>query len=208
MQNLILGDYPPIPECFTHVISQRASQQVDDLNEAETFQPEVQLRPRSRLRSRSGSTQTDGELDLDIDQDASVKLMSLSDSDDKEKTIGGTFQKLNSSLGKLQREMKDLRSLDISLLNQLLALNEAIQDFKLNYTDRFSESGSEYSLGTASYMGSMTSLNDDSDWGEDGTLLNSPLLDGNDTLLGENQDSTKELLMQISNLALKAEQDF
>ena len=103
---------------------------------------------------------------------------------------------------------KDLRSLDVSLFYQLLALNEAIQDFKLNSSDRFSESGSEYSLGTASYMGSMTSLNDDSDWGEEGNLLNSSLLEGNDTLQAEKDNSTKELLMQISNLALKADQDF
>ncbi|GFR60818.1 protein FAM89B-like [Elysia marginata] len=201
MQNLLLSDYPPIPECFTHLISQGASQQseLDHERIVDITEAKSQINYSAQTQNQSN----------DEELNSAQNLVSHVEPDGtKDNTLQKTFQKLNSSLEKLQREMKDLRSLDISLFYQLIALNEAIQDFKLNCSDRFSESGSEYSLGTASYMGSMTSLNDDSDWAEDGTLLNSPLLDGNDTLLAENQDSTKELLMQISDLALKAEQDF
>ncbi|RUS83041.1 hypothetical protein EGW08_009180 [Elysia chlorotica] len=199
MQNLCLGDYPPIPECFSHLIS------LETEASSPTYHRRIWQEEHHTDATESQSIPCqDDTVDLKDVPDISGSETQLST---EGKSLQGTFQKLNSSLGKLQREMKDLRSLDVSLFYQLIALNEAIQDFKLNASDRFSESGSEYSLGTASYMGSMTSLNDDSDWGEDGTMLSSPLLDGNDTLQAEN-NSTKELLMQITNLALKADQDF
>ncbi|GFO14336.1 protein fam89b-like [Plakobranchus ocellatus] len=204
MQNLFLGDYPPIPECFSHLIDQNSEVKSDDIycnqmkrhmqhedDKAGDKSNNIVMNSRNNVSECAAESETLHEENLD------------------ETTLGGTFQKLNSSLGKLQREMKDLRSLDISLFYQLLALNEAIQDFKLNASDRFSESGSEYSLGTASYMGSMTSLNEDSDWAEEATVLNSPQFEGNNTLLAEeDQNSTKELLMQITDLAMRADQDF
>ena len=64
----------------------------------------------------------------------------------------------------LNPPQQNLRCMDINLFYQLVSLNESIQDFKLNASDRYSESGSEFSLGTASYMGSMSSLNEESEW--------------------------------------------
>ncbi|XP_005106948.1 uncharacterized protein LOC101851292 [Aplysia californica] len=114
------------------------------------------------------------------------------------------FVKLNSSLVKLQEEMKSLRYIDITLFYQLVSLHEAIQDFKLNMTDRFSETGSEYSLGTASYMGSMSSLNE-SDWTEDGMTHDDADVD---TSTEDNRKSASSLLQQITDLAMRADKDF
>ncbi|CAL1536964.1 unnamed protein product [Lymnaea stagnalis] len=124
------------------------------------------------------------------------------------------YLKLNCSLMKLQKEMKDLRFLDVSLFCQLVSLHEAIQDLKLTMSDRFSETGSEFSLGSASYMGSMSSLNEDSDWGEDSSIFQSPnVFDPQedsefDPTLNENEQSATSLLKQITDLALRADEDF
>ncbi|KAH9514535.1 hypothetical protein Btru_025591 [Bulinus truncatus] len=120
------------------------------------------------------------------------------------------FIKLNVSLKKLQKEMKDLRFLDVSLFCQLMSLQDAIQDLKLTMSDRYSETGSEFSLGTASYMGSMSSLNEESDWGdeEQAEVFDQSRDTDFDASISETQDSASDLLKQISDLALRAEEDF
>ena len=124
----------------------------------------------------------------------------------------------------------DLRHLDMSLFCQLLSLNEAIQDFKMSFNDRYSEytgseytcseyAGSEYSFGgMGSRAGSFSSLNDDSDWGGDLRLQQeqpgSPMCagDGADEVGHGNSDelaaSTSSLLQQIKALTRRAETDF
>ncbi|KAK0054851.1 protein FAM89A [Biomphalaria pfeifferi] len=121
------------------------------------------------------------------------------------------FLKLNSSLMKLQKDMKDLRFLDISLFCQLMSLQESIQDLKLTMSDRFSDTGSEFSLGTASYMGSLSSLTEESDWEESGTsdvFDQSKDLDFDSSFNETQARSASDLLKQITDLALKVEEDF
>lgn len=106
---------------------------------------------------------------------------------------------------------KDLRYLDISLFCQLLSLHDAVQDFKNTVADRYSETGSEYSLGSASYMGSMSSLNDDSEWGDDGTMFTFSQDHPEHSELTEESETTQSassLLKQINELVLKADHDF
>lgn len=98
-----------------------------------------------------------------------------------------------------------MRTLDVNLLFQLLSLHEAIQDFKMTVGDRFSETGSEYSLGSASYMGSMSSLNEeDSDWMEG--LSSSERVDESHVFV--NNEHASSLLDQITALVKKADADF
>lgn len=102
---------------------------------------------------------------------------------------------------------KQLRSLDLSLFCQLLSLHEAIQDYKITVSDRFSETGSEYSLGSASYMGSMSSLNEESDWGDE-SPQGFDQHDGSDFDQNKNHHNASNLLKQIADLAQRAEEEF
>ena len=97
MQNLFLGDYPPIPECFSHLISQ----------EREASSPPYQRRTwHNDQHIDATEPQCSYGQDGAVDQsDDAVHSTLNSDSHTEGSSLQGTFQKLNSSLGKLQREM-------------------------------------------------------------------------------------------------------
>ncbi|XP_076441615.1 uncharacterized protein LOC143280809 [Babylonia areolata] len=138
------------------------------------------------------------------------------------------FSRLNTSLARLKEEMVDLRHLDMSLLCQLLSLNEAIQDFKSSICDRCSEctgseytsseyASSEYSLGggMGSRVESFSSLNEESvgngEFGQGHDNKNNSGDFATGYFLEEANhlaESTSSLLKQITALTQRAEDDF
>ncbi|CAG5123084.1 unnamed protein product [Candidula unifasciata] len=240
-----LPDFPPLPQCFSHLVVSsdgeprslrshissslsRSSGKTEGFAKSESlddFDHYIMNGTRSSLScvnhinpDSEGLINT-GSLSTVKSQIARFNQRNLSphqsvpivENSDVSPEQRNPFLKLQTSLQKLQREMKDLRYLDISLFCQLLSLHDAVQDFKNTVADRYSETGSEYSLGSASYMGSMSSLNDDSEWGDDGTTFtfshdhpeNSELVEES-----ENTQSASSLLKQITELVLKADHDF
>lgn len=244
-------DLPPVPGCFSKLLSSEsessASQPTADLpnqpwREAERLRELKDIMLKCLAQGQESQPETsfvNGGEDVtettlvDINDSSNV-LNSQEESDSAvDETMlpppvtGKTstpYCRLNTALGRLKREMVNLRHLDMSLFCQLLSLNEAIQDFKMSINDRCSEytgseytcseyTGSEYSFGEGmgSRVGSFSSLNDENDWSRDFRMShedpNSPLSPeegGEDDLAA----STSSFLQQIKDLTMRVETDF
>ncbi|KAL8590323.1 hypothetical protein ACOMHN_006439 [Nucella lapillus] len=254
-------DLPPVPGCFSKLLSgeseSSASQPEESQSQTQSDLPNPPWREAERLRELKdimlkclaeesvaensiviGEGETtlvhmnDSSNVLKSQEECQCQIQCVVDSEAERTMLPVTSRRnatspicrLNTALGRLKREMVNLRHLDMSLFCQLLSLNEAIQDFKMSINDRCSEytgseytcseyTGSEYSFGEGmgSRTGSFSSLNDENDWSRD---LRVPHEDPNSPLSPEEavEDdlaaSTSSFLQQIKDLTMRVETDF
>ncbi|XP_076464325.1 uncharacterized protein LOC143296335 [Babylonia areolata] len=246
-------DLPPVPGCFSKLLSSESESSASELpnqpwREAERLRElkniilkslEQEAKPEASVvngeRDVSETTLVDvkdGSKEIELQsegcgaEDAGRTFLPIDQSHLQQTgTSASPFNRLNIALGRLKREMVNLRHLDMSLFCQLLSLNEAIQDFKMSIGDRCSDytgseytcseyTGSEYSFGEGmgSRAGSFSSLNDEHDWSRDFRDPNSPLGLGEGaeerTSADELAASTSSFLQQIKNLTMRVETDF
>ncbi|KAK3591297.1 hypothetical protein CHS0354_004345 [Potamilus streckersoni] len=190
---------PPLPKCFCGILIGKSSPLIEDTERGDFSQDFPDGLPISGTCNQShndqGHTlnQEQGHFEPEGDGQNDCNFETSVDSN--------PMKRLDHTLLRLKREMAGLRQLDISLLHQLWALHEAIQEYKAAIQDRFSDTGSEYSWGMSSRTSSITSI-DSCDLNEDFHFHSDRALSAE--LMG----SKSSLLQQIEELKLRAETEF
>ncbi|KAL3873056.1 hypothetical protein ACJMK2_036217 [Sinanodonta woodiana] len=190
---------PPLPKCFCGMLIGKPSPLIDDTESMDFSLDMPDGLPISRTCNQNHSdqrhttNQEQGHFEPEGDGQNDSHIEASVDSN--------PMKRLDHTLLRLKKEMIGLRQLDISLLHQLLALHEAIQEYKAAIQDRFSDTGSEYSWGMSSRTSSITSI-DSCDLNEDFHF------NPERALSAELMGSKSSLLQQIEELKLRAETEF